>query len=183
MRATALAITSVMSLLPLAGCSSDTDKTGSSECPRITSEAGKKERTYRNSDTGFIMPLPGFLCDKAIAPSPKGTGIFVRSDGVTLTVMADLVKNSDIKITTDDVQAYWKGRDATVTYASTPEFGAFSVSGIIGSDIYYERYLVKGDVYRKILWVYPVSYKEQMDKPVTSSVVNFNFGDAKKPAH
>lgn len=182
MRSTPLALVLITSLIPLAGCSSNDSEVAQTSCPGITAEGGLKERTYRHADLGFIIPLPAFLCDKELKPSPQGTGIFVRNDGVTLTVMGDLVKNSDVKITTEDVQAYWKGRNGSVVYASRPEFGAFSVSGIIGSDIYYERYLVKDGVYRKMLWIYPVSLKEQMDKPVTSSVVNFNFGDPKKPA-
>lgn len=167
----------------LIGCSSDQSETigSDTECPRITSDEGKKERTYRDDKLGFIMPIPGFLCEAIVAPSEQGTGIFVRNEGVSLTVMGDLVKNSDVKLTTADVQAYWNGRGGKVTYASTPENDGFSVSGIIGSDIFYERYVVKGDVYRRVLWMYPQSVKEAMDKPVASSVVNFNFGDPSKP--
>lgn len=151
-------------------------KPWASPCPSVAESSAANEWTYQNEATGFLVPVPAFLCKEVVTATRDGKGMKAEGAKVTLEAWAASAESADGTPTPESARKEWVGKGGTVTYESDWNGGAFSMSGLVGDTIYYDRYWVKGSEYRVLRWMYPTSMKEEMDVPVTNSVVGFNEG-------
>lgn len=143
--------------------------TATSTAPAASSAVG--QHTYVDPRFGFMLTYPADLIGQE---SDNGDGMTVSSRDTRLQAWGG--NTIDETPTLESVTRRWEARGMTVTYRSGgPK--AFSVSGIVGGDIVYTRYVVGPGSYAALQWSYPVAKKAELDAAVTESVRSFVPGD------
>ena len=142
-------------------------------------QAQNTYRTYRNARFGTIVQYPANLVvAKPESDNGDGRKFVSRDNQIELTIYAfNNVRNRSAEGEMNRAIRDWRRDAARLTYQKAGS-GWFVLSGYIGDDIFYEKTLLRGQVFHSLIWQYPKSLRSNLDAPVTRSVRTFTTSAA-----
>lgn len=131
--------------------------------------------TYRNARFGTVVQYPSdLLVPQRESDNGDGRRFVSRDGAVELSIYS--FHNASIRTVNGEMKraiAQWQHDGGRLTYWKW-QGNWYALSGFIGSDIFYEKTLLKNGVFHTLIWQYPRSMRNQLDAPVTRSVRSFN---------
>ncbi|MDQ0326344.1 hypothetical protein J2R99_002213 [Rhodopseudomonas julia] len=134
-------------------------------------QSGQGWTTYADPRSGARIAYPEKLFPKE---TPLAYGTAFVGDGARLEISARVVEGVDGAV---DLRALMRGTDGYENVTYSPQGRNWLVvSGYRGSDIFYEKFFVRGDTVQGFSLQYPASMRDTYDRVVEGVEDSFRAG-------